>query len=618
MELLSVVSLAIFAGIISQILAYKLRSPAIVPLLIIGSVLGQVGVLHPEQLGEGLHTIVQIGVAIILFEGGLSLKIKNFKEAPQVIRNLITIGVFVTWILGTLAAYLFIPELRNPNGFKIALLFGALITVSGPTVIIPLLKVVKTKRKVSTILKWEGILIDPIGALLAVIMLTFLNTSASGGMLIREFLISISIGLVFGGTAAFILDRLLRARDLIPEEMRNLVVLGMVIVVFAVSNWVQSETGILAVTVAGFGLGILNPSGLREIEAFKGQLTTLMVSILFILLAARLDLHAIWYLGLPGLAVLLVVLFVIRPVNVFISSYKSLLSLREKLFLSWVAPRGIIAAAVASLFADTLKNSTEFSQQAGYVESLTFLIIAGTVFFQGATARLIGKLLKVVEPDPNGIVIVGANIAARYLTKSFKALGIEVLLIDSNTHLISLAKKENISAETANAISPDIIEELELSGFGKLLAMTPNEKVNILACQLWSHEFGRNNVFRIGAYTKDSEQPDKIGLTGEGQIVFPSQVTHEWIQHHLGTSWTISNKEIKTSEEIQSVIQSIKNKEIFPLAIVRSKKVTFYESNMDITEWGTLIFLEKESKQDKIKNKKKIEPKQIKMVTEQK
>ncbi|HEX9972913.1 MAG TPA: cation:proton antiporter [bacterium] len=605
MELLAVASLAIFAGIISQILAYKLRLPAIVPLLMVGSVLGQLGILKPEQLGEGLHTIVQIGVAIILFEGGLSLKVKHFQEAPRVIRNLITIGVFVTWILGTAAAYYFIPNLHNSSGFKIALLFGALITVSGPTVIIPLLKVVKAKRKVSTVLKWEAILIDPIGALLAVVVLTFLITSASGDLLLKNFLSSLSIGLVFGGAGAFLLYRILKARDLIPEELRNLVVLSMVLVIFAISNWQQSETGILAVTVAGFLLGILNPRGLKEIEAFKGQLTTLMVSILFILLAARLDLQAIWHLGVPGLIVLLIVLFVIRPINVFLSSYKSQLILRDKLFLAWVAPRGIVAAAVASLFAETLKDSPNFAQQAEFIESLTFLIVAGTVFFQGATARYVGKMLKVVEPDPNGVIFIGANLAARHLAKALMAVGIDVVLIDSNSDLISLAKKENIPAETGNAISPDTIEEFETASYGKLLAFTPNEKVNVLACQLWAHEFGRNNVFRVDVHEGEYAPSEEFSLSGEGRTVFPINITYEWLQNYLGSSWVIDKQEIKSATELQLLQQRVKAKEIYPLALIKNKKLTFCEPRMEITEGEMVLYLSKASSKTKLKTEGK-------------
>ncbi|MDY6843054.1 MAG: cation:proton antiporter, partial [Thermodesulfobacteriota bacterium] len=576
MEQIQLVSLTIFAGIFSQILAYKLRLPAIVPLLVIGALLGQLNILDPHLLGDGLHTIVQLGVAIILFEGGLSLKVRQLKEAPLIIRNLVSIGVLITWLLSAFAAYLFIPALHNSSGFKIALLFGALITVSGPTVVMPLLKIVKPIRRVATVLKWEGILIDPIGALLAVVLLTFFNTSASGyDSIIKAFLTSMSIGLIFGGIAAIMLYRVLKNHDLIPEEMRNLMVLTTVFVVFAFSNWVQPETGIISVTALGFVLGILSPRGLKEIESFKGQLTTLMVSILFILLAARLNLSAIWNLQIPGLLVLLAVLFVIRPLNVFVSGIKSQLSLKEKIFISWIAPRGIVAAAVASLFAETLKETPTFVQQAGFIESLTFLIVGGTVFFQGATARFLGKLLKVIEPDPNGIVIIGANLPARRLAKALRELGIEVMLLDSNNSLISRAKKEDIPAETANAISQDTIDEFDISGFGKLLALTPNEKINILVCQLWAHEFGKNNVFRIGVHKEEYQPSEQTKLSGEGWLVFPDTVTHEWLQRHLGSSWEIQNTELNAREDIQNIKQSIKDEEIYPLAFVQKNKLTF-------------------------------------------
>lgn len=604
MELIQLISLTIFAGIFSQILAYKLRLPAIVPLLVIGALLGQLHIFDPHLLGDGLHTIVQLGVAIILFEGGLSLKVKQFKEAPLIIRNLVSIGVLITWLFSALAAYFFIPALHNSSGFEIALLFGALITVSGPTVILPLIKVVKPIKKVATVLKWEGILIDPIGALLAVVLLTFLNTSALGyDSIIKAFLTSLSIGLVFGGTAAIILHRLLKINDLIPEEMRNLMVLTMVLVVFAISNWVQPETGILSVTVAGFVLGILSPRGLKEIESFKGQLTTLMVSILFILLAARLNLIAIWNLQIPGLLVLLIVLFIIRPINVFVSGIKSQLSLREKIFVSWIAPRGIVAAAVASLFAETLKETHEFAQQAGFIESLTFLIIGGTVFFQGATARFVGKLLKVIEPDPNGVVIIGANLPARHLAKSLKGLGINVILLDSNNSLISKAKKENIPAEIANAISQETIDEFDLAGFGKLLALTPNEKINILACQLWAHEFGKNNVFRIGVHEEEYQPSEQTKLSGEGRLVFPATVTQEWLQRHLGSSWDIHSKDLKTKEDIQNLQQSVTEEEIYPLAFVHNNKLTFYMPEMELTEGSNLLYLKKTVKK-KTSNKR--------------
>ncbi len=596
MELIQLISLVIFAGIFSQALANKLKLPAIVPLLIIGALIGQLEMIDLGQLGDGLHTIVQVGVAIILFEGGLRLKVKQFREGPSIIRNLVSVGLVITWLLSAAAAYYFIPGLHNPSGLKISLLFGALVTVSGPTVIMPILKIVKPFKKVATILKWEGILIDPIGALLAVVILTFLNTSVSGyESVVKAFVSSLSIGLVFGGVTAFILYFLLKRTHLIPEELRNLMVLAMILVVFSLSNWVQKETGILAVTVAGFVLGILRPRGLKEIESFKGQLTILMVSILFILLAAKLDLNAIWNLGLPGLLLLLVILFVIRPLNVFVSGINSKLSLREKLFVSWIAPRGIVAAAVASLFAETLKANPDFAPQAGYIESLTFLIIIGTVFFQGATARYVGKWLKVTEPDPHGVVIIGANHAARMVAKQLNELKIETVLIDSNKSMVARAKKEGLSAETANALSQYVIEEFEFAGFGKLLAMTPSEKTNILACQLWANDLGRDNVFRTGIPEEESSPPENASLSDDVQIVFPEKITQQWLQDNLGNKWKIKTSKLDSKKTIREFQEKIKKEEVYPLAQAYKEKVTFYREGDELNESYTFVFIEKDS-----------------------
>ena len=345
------IAIIIFAGVASQVLANKLKFPAIVPLLLIGGLLGQLGILNVQLLGGGLQTIVHIGVAIILFEGGLSLRRVNYKEAPRTIRNLISVGLLITWALGSAAAFLIFPELRSSTGLRIDILFGALITVTGPTVIMPLLKNVKVEKRLSTILTWEGILIDPIGAILAVVTLTFIETAYTGGLIVREFFLSLAVGFSMGILGGLAINYILNKRRWIPWDLRNLFVLSAVIVVYALSDWLQHETGVLAVTVAGIILGVMKPVGIDEIESFKGQLTTLMVSVLFILLAANLDIQQIIDLGWRAIALLAVVIFIIRPLNVFVSSLGSDLNLREKLFLSWIAPRGIVAAAVSSLFA---------------------------------------------------------------------------------------------------------------------------------------------------------------------------------------------------------------------------------------------------------------------------
>ena len=550
------VALIIFAGIASQLLASKFKFPAIVPLLLVGAALGQLGVLRVELLGRGLETIVHIGVAIILFEGGLSLRRVDYKNAPRTIRNLITIGLLITWVLGALTAYLIFPELRTETGLWVAVLFGALITVTGPTVIMPLLKSVRTNQRISTILTWEGILIDPIGAILAVVILTFienLSPGTGGGLIVREFLRSLAIGASIGVGSGILMNYLLNKRRLIPWELRNLFVLSAVIVIYALSDWLQHETGVLAVTVTGLLLGIFKPTGIDEIETFKGQLTTLMVSFLFILLAANLDLERMMNLGWRGVLLLGVVIFIIRPLNIFASTRNSGLNLREKLFLSWIAPRGIVAAAVASLFATNLSQIPGYEGIAPYLESLTFLIIGGTVFLQGGTARYVGNWLGVIQPEPRGFLFVGANSPARQLAKAIKYVGFPVLMMDTSSSHCREAKKEGLDSVRADALAPDTFEETPLEGIGNLIAMTPNAEVNILACQQGAKYFGTDHVFRIRLQDEKEEPREERQLRDEGILLFEETMTLSVLQQRLrhGQDFYCTEYAIDTEEQLE-------------------------------------------------------------------
>jgi len=531
-DILFTIALVIFAGIASQLLASKFRFPAIVPLLIIGAAMGQLGILNTELLGGGLNTIVHIGVAIILFEGGLSLRKVDYQNARSTIRNLITIGLVITWVVSAGAAYLIFPELQNSTGARVAILFGALVTVTGPTVIMPLLKSVKTNKKISTILTYEGILIDPIGAILAVVILTYIETAAGGRLIVREFVRSLAIGLSVGVTGGVIMNYL-NKRRFIPWELRNLFVLSAVIVIYAISDWLQHETGVLAVTVTGMMLGVLKPTGIDEIESFKGQLTTLMVSLLFIILAANLDLIRMINLGWHGLLLLAIVIFIVRPLNVFASTINSDLNLREKFFLSWIAPRGIVAAAVASLFATNLAQVPGYENQAVYLESLTFLIIGGTVFLQGGTAQYVGRFLNVVEPDPTGFLFVGANQASRQLAKAIQNVGFDVLMLDTNKANCRNAKQEGLDTVHADALSPETFEDIPLEGIGNLIAMTPNAEVNILACQQGAKVFGTDHIFRIRLQDESEDQTEEKRLRDEGILLFDENLTLNVLQQRL-------------------------------------------------------------------------------------
>ncbi len=588
-NILFTVALIIFAGIVSQLLADKFRFPAIVPLLVLGALLGQLGILRVGVLGDGLETIVHIGVAIILFEGGLSLRRVDFKSAPRTIRNLITVGLLITWVLGALTAYLVFPDLQTDTGIRVAVLFGALITVTGPTVIMPLLKSVRTNQKISTILTWEGILIDPIGAILAVVIVTFIEniaTAPGGGFIIREFIRSLAIGASIGVGGGLLINSLLNKRRFIPWDLRNLFVLSAVIVVYAVSDWLQHESGVLAVTVTGLLLGILKPTGIEEIETFKGQLTTLMVSFLFILLAAKLDLERMVNLGWNGLLLLGVVIFVIRPLNIFASTWKSDLNLREKLFLSWIAPRGIVAAAVASLFATNLAQIPGHAEVAPYLESLTFLVIGGTVFIQGGTARYMAKFLDILQPEPRGFLFVGANSPARKLAKAIKHVGFRILMSDTNKSNCRAARKEGLEAIHADALDPETFEETPLEGIGNLIAMTPNAEVNILACQQGAKFFGSNHVFRIRLQDDKDDHPEARQLRDEGILLFDETMTFSVLQQHLrqGRDFYCMHYEESTQEKAEQEEQRT-----VPLFYVKNDHLELVAPDIDIPKGAQVV-----------------------------
>ncbi|MFT7667618.1 MAG: NhaP-type Na+/H+ or K+/H+ antiporter, partial [Planctomycetota bacterium] len=395
-------AIAIVAGVCGQVIARRLRVPAILPLLITGILLGPsaLGVIDPSSLGSFLRVLVGFAVAIILFEGGMSLKPSAFKSAGRTIRNLVTVGALITWAGCSLLANLLFPEL----GWGLSILFGALVIVTGPTVIQPLLHTVKPRQRVSDVLRGEAILVDPIGALLAVLVLEFLVESehTGTGQVFFAFFQRLALGAVLGGGGALALYAALKRPNILARDLRNLAVVAGAIGLYALSETIIGESGVLTVTLAGFLLGAMHPPGLEQVEEFKGQLTLMMVSIVFVLLSADLELSGLWDLGLNGIILVLAIIFVVRPVTIFVCTIGTELTLNEKLFLSWIAPRGIVAAAVSSLFALILEAK---GQPGGrMVMSMTFAVIAGTVIVQAPTARFVAKKLKVLEDQANGIL----------------------------------------------------------------------------------------------------------------------------------------------------------------------------------------------------------------------
>lgn len=498
-------------GIFAQWLAWKIKLPAILPLILTGLLLGPISTLFTpdgEKLvsgddifhGELLFSFVSISVGVILFEGGLTLNIKEIRKVAGSVRNILTIGVLITWIGGTLAAhYLF------GLGFKISFLFGALIIVSGPTVITPILRNVRPTEKINAILKWEAILIDPLGALIAVLAYEFVITSKTQNeytfYALKEFILTISTGLFIGGAAAIFLYYLLK-KNRIPEYLMNVVTLAIVITVFAVSDSLMKESGLLSVTVMGIIMANLKIEQLKNILSFKEDVSIILISVLFLMLSTRIELQEINRLGINSVWLFLVIIMIIRPLSVFFSTIKSNLTFKEKLFISWIGPKGIVAAAVASLFSIELlregaKMSEKTYQDANMLLPLVFMMIVGTVVLQGASAKIVARWLGVIRKERQGVLFIGATEVARKIAVYLKNQELDVILSDTSQENLFEARKLGLKVFAGNILKDDIFYVIDLSSVGRVLAMTPNSEINTLALKKFEPEFGKDNVFRV-------------------------------------------------------------------------------------------------------------------------
>ncbi len=538
----------ILFGMVAQWLAWRLHLPSILLLLVLGIVAGPVsGLVDTEYLfGNLLFPFISLSVGIILFEGGLSLRFSEFRNVGKIIRNLISVGALITWIVATTAAY-YILDLE----FKLALLFGAILIVTGPTVILPLLRQVRPKGNLYSIAKWEGIIIDPVGAVIAVLVFEeiisggfqqFTTVSILG--LIKTLILGVGIGWI--GAQIIIL---FLKRYWIPDYLHNSAAIMMVITTFIISNFLQHESGLLTVTIMGILLANQKKVSIRHIVEFKENLRVILISTLFIILAARLKMADLAQLNGNTLVFLAVLFFIARPLSVFISTVGQNLHLREKLFLSWLAPRGIVAAAVSSIFAIDL--STNGYSDAERLIPLTFFVIIASVTLYGLSAVPLARFLKVSEPNPQGVLIVGAHAWARQLGQILKSVGLRVLMVDFNPDNVESARLNNLEAILANILSEDVIDELDLQGIGKLFALTSNDEVNALAALHFEDIFGRAEVYQLPYEMKEIGEEQRISRHLRGRCLFEKDMTYGRINNIFNLQDTIKIIEFKTEEDIQ-------------------------------------------------------------------
>jgi NhaP-type Na+/H+ or K+/H+ antiporter len=485
--------LTVIAGIGAQVLADYLKVPSIVFLLLFGILLGADGfdILHPNLLGAGLEVIVSLSVALILFEGGLNLQLRELSLVSSSLRNLVSFGVLITLLGGGMAAH-WLGEFP----WTIAFLYAALVVVTGPTVVSPLLKQVKVDRQVSALLEGEGVLIDPVGAILAVVVLDIiLNGDTDPIAIMSGLLLRLGIGGSIGAVGGWLLGFLLKRAVSLSDELRNLVVLAGVWGLFSLAQLIRSESGLMTMVVAGIVVGSASVPEERLLRRFKGQLTILAISVLFVLLAADLSIASVWALGWGSLFTVLVLMLIVRPLNIWLCTWNSEMNWRQKLFMCWVAPRGIVSASVASLFAILL---TERGINGGdSIKALVFLTIILTVFLQGLTAQWVARLLHVTSTETTGAVIVGCNALGRLIGKLFQDRGEPVVLIDTDPESCHLAEAENFKVFSSSGLDANVLEQAGLAKLGTFLALTHNADVNLVLAQRAAEEFNPPRVLAV-------------------------------------------------------------------------------------------------------------------------
>ncbi|MFO7831881.1 MAG: sodium:proton antiporter [Desulfuromonadaceae bacterium] len=529
------VLVAMFAAIfvvssLCQWVAWRLKLPAIIFLLMAGLIAGPIlQLVSPDKiLGDLLFPFVSLSVAVILFEGSLTLKYRDLGGMQKVVRNMVTIGTVTTWTITTLLTRYILGL-----SWELSLLFGAISVVTGPTVIGPMLRTVRPTQAVSNILRWEGIVIDPIGASLAVLVYEFIVAGGGQqaiGHTLMTFGIIVLVGFVIGIIGGYGFGLVLRYH-LLPEYLHNVTALALVFGTFAVSNLIQAESGLVTVTVMGMWLTNMRNVDMEEILDFKESLSILLISLLFIILASRLDFADFTTLGWPALFILLGIQFLARPLGVMASTAGSNLTWPERHLLAWIAPRGIVAAAVSALFAMQL-------EQAGFADAsklvpLTFMVIIGTVLLQSGTARPIAMWLGVAEPEPRGCLIVGASPVARTIAMALKNAGFRVKLADSSWEYTSKARMEGLPTYFGNPISEHSDRHLDMVGLGQMLALSPHEELNMGAAMHYRVDLGVENIYRIQNRRPKGQKRNNGLNQSRGTLLFGENVTYMTLKEML-------------------------------------------------------------------------------------
>jgi NhaP-type Na+/H+ or K+/H+ antiporter len=579
-------------GVAAQWVAWWLRLPSILFLLATGVIAGPLtGLIDPEHLfGDLLMPFVSLSVAIILFEGGLTLRLSELPAVGKSVTRLVTIGVLVTGCVTALAAHTFLDM-----SWPVAWMLGAVLSVTGPTVIGPLLRHVRPSGPAGPLLKWEGIVVDPVGAGLAVLLFEAL---LAGSMeqapaivafgIVKTLVFGVGLGVLGAATLTLVLRR-----RWVPDALESAIALSLVIVVFFLSNHVQTESGLFAVTVMGIAMANQRYVSVRHLIEFKENLRTLILSALFVVLAARLDIQQVAGFGLGEAAFLLVLILVARPLAVLASTAGSPLTWNDRAFVAWMAPRGIVAAAISSVFAERLGAAGY--EGAEQIVPATFMVIGATVLLYGLSSGLVARWLGLAQSNPQGTVLIGAQPTARAFAKLLESEGFKVVLVDSNWDHVTKARQEGLNAAHADAVSDSVLDDIPLGAMGRVLAMTANDEVNALACVHFREVFERGQIYQLrptalASHASAQSRPRHL----MGRWLFTEGISYDHLRRTLDAGGSIKVTKLTAQFDYKAFIEAHGAKTVPLFAILDGKRLRPLCSDEPFTPpaGSKLIFLE--------------------------
>lgn len=531
--LASLLLIVLTAGLAAQWLAWRVRLPAIVILIASGILLGPVtGVIPPSSSPKELNAMIGLGVAIILFEGGMDLKLGELRRTWAGVGGLVLLGPPIAWGLGSAAAH-YVGGLSWP----VAVVLGAILVVTGPTVILPLLRQARLNKTTAALLKWEGIVNDPIGVLMAVLSFQYF-TSGRGTLegAFTELGIALAVAAVLGGAGGWLTGWLYR-RGFVPVHLKAPILMVLVLVIYWASNQVQHEAGLLSVTVMGMVIGNMNLVERDSLQRFKESLTTVLVSALFIVIPAQLGWRHVTQLDWRAFAFVLVLLVLVRPLTIALATLPTRTRLADRLFLGWIAPRGIVAAATAGLFGPALV-------EAGYPDAerllpIVFLVIIATVLAHGLSIGPLARRLKLASDESNGLLLVGCTPFSLALAQALRQHEIDVLVSDGSWERLQPARMAGLPVHYGEILSEESEHELEVQNLSHLLCATDNDFYNALVCKAKSRVFGHHRSFQLTAQQASAQEFKRLPIELRGYFAFSQQATYSVLQQRVDEGWAI-------------------------------------------------------------------------------